>query len=119
MENASKSSIVERYKEFINKHVQNVVEHIDEEFLEINQIAEKLNISHVHLTDTIQRETGHHPCYFYDFKIIEVAKQMLLKENTPIAEIARRLTYDPSNFSKFFKKFTGYTPGNFRKQNMK
>nr|WP_315095501.1 AraC family transcriptional regulator [Chryseobacterium timonianum] len=33
-----------------------------------------------------------------------------------IAEIARKFTYDPSEFSKFFKKRTGQTPGNFRKQ---
>ena len=40
----------------------------------------------------------------------------LLKETkASIAQIAIQLTYDPSNFSKFFKKWTGLTPGNFRK----
>jgi AraC-like DNA-binding protein len=32
----------------------------------------------------------------------------------PIAQIAARLTYDPSNFTKFFKAFTGTTPKKFR-----
>ncbi|MCA5004911.1 helix-turn-helix domain-containing protein [Sphingobacterium bovistauri] len=108
-----------RYLDFLDLHIQNVIDQIDEEFLEINQIAKKLNISHVHLTDTIQKETGHHPCYFYDLKIIEVAKQLLHNKNNSIADVARILTYDPSNFSKFFKKFTQTTPGQYRKISLK
>lgn len=107
-----------RYLIFLDQHIQNVVDQ-EEEFLQINQIAEKLNISHVHLTDTIQKLTGHHPCHFYDIKIIEIAKQLLLNQKYSIAEVARILTYDPSNFSKFFKKITGITPGEFRKITIK
>lgn len=116
---ASVSAILlKRYLEFIDQHVQNVVNQSEEEFLEINRIADNLNISHTHLTDTIQKETGHHPCHFYDLKIIDAAKSLLLDNTFSIAEVARRLTYDPSNFSKFFKKFTGMTPGQFRKSHV-
>jgi len=55
--------------------------------------------------------------FFYEAKIIDQAKKMLLKTDHSIAEIAHTLTYDPSNFSKFFKKITGQTPGAFRKIN--
>ena len=113
--NAVRSTLLNKYLHFLDNHIQHILEQVQEEFLEINQIAEKLNISHSHLTDSIQKETGHHPCYFYDLKIIEAAKELLLNEQFSIAEVARRLTYDPSNFSKFFKKFTGITPGEFRK----
>jgi AraC family transcriptional regulator of adaptative response / methylphosphotriester-DNA alkyltransferase methyltransferase len=39
----------------------------------------------------------------------------MLETSLSIAEIARKLTYDPSNFSKFFKKYVGMSPGQFRK----
>ncbi|WP_277633093.1 helix-turn-helix domain-containing protein [Avrilella dinanensis] len=107
--------ITENYFQFLDKHIADVVSGKVEEFMEINQIASELFVSHKHLTDTIHKETGNHPCHFYDLKIIDKAKQMLSESDKSISEIAKILTYDPSNFSKFFKKFVGQTPGQFRK----
>ena len=111
--------ITENYFRFLDEHINDVVSGRTDEFLEINEIADTLFISHKHLTDTLQQETGHHPCHFYDDKIIEKAKDLLLNTEQSVSEIAKLLTYDPSNFSKFFKKFTGQTPGQFRKENKK
>lgn len=111
--------ITENYFQFLDNHIEDVVLGKTEEFMEINQIASALFISHKHLTDTVQKETGSHPCYFYDLKILDEAKKMLLETDKTISEIAKILTYDPSNFSKFFKKFIGQTPGQFRKENKK
>jgi AraC family transcriptional regulator of adaptative response / methylphosphotriester-DNA alkyltransferase methyltransferase len=107
--------IAKEYFAFLDKHIEGVVSGEETEFKELNQIASELFISHSHLSDTIQKETGNHPCYFYDLKIIEKAKKMLLETNFSIAEIAKKFTYDPSNFSKFFKSRTKETPGNYRK----
>lgn len=109
--------IAENYFQFLDRHIEDVVFGKVDEFMEINQIANELFISHTHLTDTVQKETGNHPCHFYDLKIIDEAKKMLSESNKSVAEIAKTLTYDPSNFSKFFKKFVGQTPGQFRKEN--
>lgn len=109
--------ITQNYLTFLDNHIADVVSGNADELMEINKIASELFLSHKHLTDTIQKETGNHPCYFYDHKIIEVAKQMLITSNKSTAEIAKILTYDPSNFSKFFKKFVGQTPGAFKKSN--
>lgn len=111
--------ITENYFQFLDKHIEDVVLGKVDEFMEINQIANALFISHKHLTDTVQKETGSHPCHFYDLKIIDEAKKMLLETDKSISEIAKILTYDPSNFSKFFKKIIGQTPGQFRKENKK
>lgn len=107
--------ITQNYFQFLDRHISDVVLGKTTDFMEINQIASELFISHKHLTDTVQQETGHHPCHFYDLKIIDQAKKMLEETALPVSEIAKILTYDPSNFSKFFKKFTGQAPGTFRK----
>ncbi len=107
--------ILTSYFAFLDQHIDDVVQGRVPEFMELNQIARELAVSHQHLSDTIQQETGHHPCHFYDEKIIDQAKKLLKETEVPIAQVAMQLTYDPSNFSKFFKKWTGQTPGNFRK----
>ena len=106
--------ITRQYFAFLEKHIQDVITGTVPEFMEVNEIAGELAVSHKHLTDTIKKETGQHPCYFYDEKIIVEAKEMLNTSDKSVAEIARIFTYDPSNFSKFFKKMTGLTPGEFR-----
>ena len=111
--------ITENYFRFLDKHIADVITGKVDDFMEINQIASELFISHKHLTDIVQKETGNHPCHFYDLKILDEAKKMLSETDKSIAEIANILTYEPSNFSKFFKKFVGQTPGQFRKENKK
>jgi len=108
--------ITESYFRFLDGHIADVISGRTADFMEIGQIARELFVSHKHLTDTVQKETGDHPCHFYDLRIIDEAKKMLLETDKPVAEIARILTYDPANFSKFFKKFVGKTPGKFRKE---
>ncbi|MGO1245139.1 MAG: helix-turn-helix domain-containing protein [Sphingobacterium sp.] len=113
------TEITDNYFQFLDDHIADVISGKIGDFMEINKIANELYISHKHLTDTVQKETGHHPCHFYDLKILDEAKRMLCETDKSIAEIANILTYDPSNFSKFFKKFIGQTPGQFRKGNIK
>ncbi|WP_126973005.1 helix-turn-helix domain-containing protein [Gynurincola endophyticus] len=109
--------ITSQYFDFLDRHISDVVNGRAADFLELNQIAGELFVSHKHLTDTVQKETGNHPCHFYDLKIIDQAKRMLTDTSRSIADIATILTYDPSNFSKFFKKFVGQTPGQYRQKN--
>ncbi|MBL7880385.1 MAG: helix-turn-helix transcriptional regulator [Chryseobacterium gambrini] len=109
--------ITAEYFAFLDQHIEEVISGKISDFLELNQIAKLLHVSHSHLSDTLQRETGHHPCHFYDLKIVDKAKFLLTDTELSIAEIAKKLTYDPSNFGKFFKKWTGETPGNFRREN--
>lgn len=72
--------ITENYFQFLDKHIADVVVGTVDQFMEINQIASELFLSHKHLTDTIQKETGNHPCHFYDLKILEEAKKCSYKQ---------------------------------------
>lgn len=54
------------------------------------------------------------PCDIYEEKLMSVAKELILTSGLSMADIARQLTFDPSNFIKFFKHFEGITPGQFR-----
>ncbi|QEH41367.1 helix-turn-helix transcriptional regulator [Chitinophaga sp. XS-30] len=113
------TEITRQYFHFLDQHIEDVVSGRAPRFLELNEIARELAISHKHLTDTIQMEKAHHPCHFYDAKIIDKARQLLTESRQSIAGVAMTLTYDPSNFSKFFKKWTGITPGDFRSAHQK
>jgi AraC-like DNA-binding protein len=104
------------YFAFLDKHLSELVEGKATEMLELSEISRELCVSHQHLIAVIQQSSGNHPCHFYDSKILAVARRLLKETSLPVAEIARRLTYDPSNFSKFFKKYSGETPGQFRKK---
>ncbi|NGM63939.1 AraC family transcriptional regulator [Sphingobacterium sp. SGR-19] len=49
--------------------------------------------------------------------IIKEAKRLLLYTTNSISEVAYKLGFsDKSNFSKYFKRYTGITPTDFRKQ---
>jgi hypothetical protein len=58
---------------------------------------------HKHLIDIIQHEFGNHPGYFYDFKIIEKTKEILLKADISIAAIARTSPMTRLTFQSFSK----------------
>ena len=86
--------ITSEYFSFLDIHIEEVASGKVADFLELNQIAQLLHVSHTHFSDTIQKTTGHHPCHFYDLKIIEKAKQLLIQTDLSIANIAKKLTYD-------------------------
>lgn len=81
---------------------------------EIRDVADEMNIHPTHLSNTIRLTTGYAPCYFFERKIMDIARQLLTTTRQSVAEIARTLTYDPSNFTKFFKHFQGSTPKQYR-----
>jgi AraC-like DNA-binding protein len=109
-----KNEIADQYLNFLDQHIDDVILGKELEFFSIKQIASVLAISHTHFTDTIKKVLGKHPCFFYDEKIIFKAKEMLGEKDMLPAAVAKKLTYDPSNFSKFFKKWTGETPGMYK-----
>lgn len=106
--------IMTDYLRELDKHLYAVEQGTVEEMYDIKDFAEILHIHPRHLSNTIKQATGRSPCDIFEHRLIDVAKKLLTETRLPIAEIATRMTYDPSNFTKFFKRYVGATPKQFR-----
>lgn len=99
----------------LDKHLDEIVADKTDTMFDVRDFARILNIHPVHLSNTVKHTTGKSPCDFCEAKILEIAKQLLRDTDLSISTIATKLTYDPSNFTKFFKKYAGQTPGEYRR----
>jgi len=101
------SPIFHRFQRYVKAHIS--------EPLEIEQIAQALNISKSHLSHTIKRETGVSVHQWIMEEKIQLAKILLLNKNMPMSEIWKRLGFcSQSHFAKCFRSFTGTLPSRYR-----
>lgn len=98
----------------VDQHLDDLLQHKVMDMMEIRDFADQLHIHPTHLSNTIKLTTGRAPCDFFEEKIMRIAKEMLRNSAVSVAEIATQLTFDPSNFTKFFKRFEGITPKQYR-----
>jgi AraC family transcriptional regulator of adaptative response / methylphosphotriester-DNA alkyltransferase methyltransferase len=109
-----KREIVKQYITELDKHVEALKKGETDEVLEVREFAQIMHLHPVHLSNTIKEVTGKSSCDLFEERLVNVSKELLLTTDMSIGQIAARLTYDPSNFTKFFKAFTGTTPKKFR-----
>lgn len=113
---ARQHEIVADYYREIDQHLADIVAGRATEMLEIRDFAARLFIHPTHLSNTIKLTTGQPPCYYFEARIMAIARQLLADTTRTAADIAANLTYDPSNFTKFFKHFEGCTPKQYRER---
>lgn len=83
----------------------------------VNDYAEKMNISYKHLNEISKRFTHHTAKEFLDDYVILEIKRKLSSTTLSIKEICFETGFDePTNFNKYFKKLTGITPLEFRSE---
>lgn len=109
------AEILAQFRQVLESHFDDLLAGRIDKMYEIKEIADILCVHPVHLSKIIKLETGHHACYFYEQRILQEAKKLLNDTTLPIGMIAHKLDYDVSNFTKFFKKFSGMTPSVYRK----
>lgn len=107
--------IAGRFLAELDKHLADLKAGITHTTMEIRELAARMFIHPTHLSNTIKEVLGKSACGVYEEKLVQLAKEMLATPQ-PINHIAFTLDYDPSNFTKFFKRFTGITPFQYRKQ---
>jgi AraC-like DNA-binding protein len=113
---ARQHEITADFLKVVDQHLADIIDEKVLDMYEIRDIADVMHIHPTHLSNTIKFTTGKAPCFFFEEKIMNIAKKMLQDTSVPTNEIATRLTFDPSNFSKFFKRFEGITPKQYREQ---
>lgn len=107
--------ITDGYLEILDRHLAELKAGIVHTTIEIRELASMLFVHPTHLSNTIKEVLGKSACAVYEEKLIILAKELLTTPQ-PVNHIAFILDYDPSNFTKFFKRFTGLTPLQYRKQ---
>ena len=108
--------IFQHYLALIDQHLKDIVDGKADEMFELKDIARRLFIHPTYLSNLIKEHTGKHPCYFYEHKVLDIAKTLLQDARYSVADVAQILTYDPSNFTKWFKTYAGITPKQYRAQ---
>lgn len=77
--------------------------------------AARLGYSLKTLNRACRRATGHTAKQLIDARVTLEAKRLLAHTDLPVAAVSHRLGFsEPTNFSKFFTRATGRTPGAFR-----
>ncbi len=105
-----------RFKDLLGYKPNNTDE-ITESARSVNYYADKLAIHPNHLNAVVKRVVGKNVLNIIHESIIANAKMLLIQTNLSIKEIAFRLAFnEPTHFGSFFKKYTGQTPIEFRKQ---
>lgn len=99
----------------MNKHLDDFMADRVEKMFPLKDIAAIMCLHPVHVSTVIKLHTGYHPCHFYELRILKEAKSLLSDASLSITDVATRLTYDTSNFTKFFKEYEGMTPSAYRK----
>jgi AraC-like DNA-binding protein len=79
--------------------------------------SDLLKISQVQLNKLCKQYAGQTAQKLIHAKIITEAKRLISYSSLSIAEIGYRLNFsDPANFNRFFKKYSGISPQQYRKQ---
>ncbi len=108
--------LTEQYVWQIDRHLDDLLLGKAVNMLEIEDFSDLLFVHPTHLSNTIKEVTGTSACGIYQMKIMEVALKLLSDPSRSIHDVALTLTYDPSQFTKWFKRLQGITPKEFRKK---
>ena len=110
---------LESYKMQTSAPVRFTIKYISENYaksINLEQIAELVNLSPVYLSITFKKEMGMN---FIDYIInyrIDVAKKLLKDIQYNVSQVSEMIGYsDPKYFSKLFKKRVGINPIEYRK----
>lgn len=83
----------------------------------VKYFADKICLSPNYFGDLIKKETGKTAKEYIQLKMIEAAKEQLLHPDKTVSEVAYRLGFQyPQHFVRFFKKYEGLTPGQYKQQ---
>jgi len=102
---------LKRVREYVEDHV--------EARLGLAEMASAAGLSRMHFAAQFRAATGFRPHDYLLSRRIERAKDMLSKSDTPLVEVALCCGFQSqAHFSTVFKRLTGQTPAQWRRENM-
>lgn len=85
----------------------------------VTSLASRLNVSPRYLSDLLKQETGKTAIELIHISLVNQAKNRLRIDDQRVSDIAYELGFaDLSYFSRLFKRATGVTPNQFKKQGL-
>ncbi len=109
--------LLSRFQSLVETLMTN--EDTNSEIRQTSFYAEKLNVHPNHLNAIVKRITGKTATSIIQNQLITFAKSMLLQTDLSAKEIAFRLHFsEPTHFNSFFKRATGTTPRQYRKESI-
>lgn len=83
----------------------------------VREYADMLSVTANYLSQSIKQVSGKNALTFIAERLATEARSLIQYTDFDIGEVAYQLNFsDPANFGKFFKKQTGLSPSEFRKQ---
>jgi AraC family transcriptional regulator len=99
-----------RIKEFIDVHISKGIG--------ISELANLVGLSQFHFIRAFKHSVGLSPYQYVLSGRISVAKELLLKRDLSMADVARAVGFsDASQLNRAFLKLTGITPTDYRREN--
>jgi AraC family transcriptional regulator len=93
-----------------------VEEHLEEP-IGLDELAAQVNLSRFHLCTAFRRATGRPPHAYVTERRIERARALLRNPHLRISDIAPAVGFaTPSAFTAAFRRITGMTPSDYRRQ---
>lgn len=105
------------YRHSTRMVLQLIAQRYQEEQLSVNELAEAVHRTAIHLTTSFKEDTGRTIKRVLTDVRIEAAQRLLATTNLSIGEIAHKTGYGNANyFSKLFRQETGCAPNEYRAQ---
>lgn len=84
----------------------------------VKYFADKICLSPNYFGDLVKKETGKSAKEYIQLKMLQAAKEDLLNPDRTITQVAYALGFQyPQHFVRFFKKYEGITPTQYRQAN--
>ena len=101
-------------KELMKMILKHIKENLDKD-LNLNDLARLVHLSPFYLSRQFKNETGKNLKDYINYLRMEKSKNLLLETDYNILLISDKVGFNNVNyFSKVFKKYVGYTPGEWR-----
>ena len=115
--NENKSDVL--MSEKIKLSIDYILRHLHYD-ISLKQIADNAGLSETYFSALFKKETGETVSEFIQKSRVREAQSMIQFSEYSLLEIGQYLGFfSQSHFSKTFRKYTGMTPGQYRKKNFK